>query len=240
MTEEAPSLVIEDLNVYYGSVHILHDICIEVSDREIVTLIGANGAGKTTLMMAISGVVPPRSGQIQFLGERTEKLPAHEISARGIAQVAQARHLFPSLSVRENLELGAWRWPRRELAQQLDEIYTFFAVLRERRNQKAGSLSGGEQQMLALGRALMTRPRLLLLDEPSAGLAPIMVKEIARIVRKIRDERGLTTLLVEQNASLALHLADRGYVIERGRVSASGTTSELEKSEAVRKAYLAV
>ena len=240
MSEETLSLVIEKLNVYYGSVHILHDISLQVADREIVTLIGANGAGKTTLLMAISGIVPPRSGQIQFLGERTESLPPHEITARGIAQVAQARHLFPALSVRENLELGAWRWPRRELALELEEVYTFFAVLRERRHQKAGSLSGGEQQMLALGRALMTRPRLLLLDEPSAGLAPIMVKEIARIVRKIRDERGLTTLLVEQNASLALHLADRGYVIEGGRVSASGTTSELEKSDAVRKAYLAV
>ena len=240
MSEETLSLVIEKLNVYYGSVHILHDISLQVADREIVTLIGANGAGKTTLLMAISGIVPPRSGQIQFLGERTESLPPHEITARGIAQVAQARHLFPALSVRENLELGAWRWPRRELAPELEEIYTFFAVLRERRHQKAGSLSGGEQQKLAFGRALMTRPRLLLLDEPSAGLAPIVVNEIARIVRKIRDERGLTTLLVEQNASLALHLADRGYVIERGRVSASGTTSELEKSDAVRKAYLAV
>ena len=240
MSEATPSLEVEKLNVYYGAVHILYDVSLQVADGEIVTLIGANGAGKTTLMMAVSGVVPPRSGQIQFLGERTDRLTPHEISARGIAQVAQARHLFPDLSVRENLELGAWRWPRREFAQQLEEIYTFFTVLRERRHQKAGSLSGGEQQMLAFGRALMTRPRLLLLDEPSAGLAPIMVKEIARIVRQIRDERGLTTLLVEQNASLALQLADRGYVIESGHIVASGTTSELANSEAVRKAYLAV
>jgi branched-chain amino acid transport system ATP-binding protein len=232
-------LSVKNLNVYYGNVQALWDICIEVNEGEIVTLIGANGAGKTTFIMTVSGIIKPRSGAIEYCGTPIEGLKPHRIIALGIAQVPQGRHLFPEMTVSENLELGAYTSRKNgEIGRRFDEVYGFFEILRERRHEKAGRLSGGQQQMLAFGRALMSKARLLLLDEPSAGLAPIMVKELARIIKKLRAEKGLTTLIVEQNAVLALEMADRGYVLESGRMVASGKASDLSTSEIVKRAYL--
>jgi branched-chain amino acid transport system ATP-binding protein len=234
-------LRVNRLNVFYGNVQALWDITVEVKEREIVTLIGANGAGKTTFMMTLSGIIKPKSGTIDFFGSRIEGLKPHHILGLGIAQVPQGRHLFPEMTVRENLELGAYRFRKNgTVRERLEQAYSFFDILEKRQNEKAGSLSGGQQQMLAFARALMAESKLLLLDEPSAGLAPIMVKELARIIRKLRTKKGLTTLIVEQNAILALDLADRGYVLESGSVVASGRASDLASSELVKKAYLGI
>ncbi|MBW2004051.1 MAG: ABC transporter ATP-binding protein [Deltaproteobacteria bacterium] len=232
-------LNVNKLNVYYGNVQALWDITLVVNEREIVTLIGANGAGKTTFMMTLSGILRPKSGKIEYLGSRIDGLKPHYIISMGIAQVPQGRHLFPEMTVKENLELGAYRLrTKRFINERLETIYGLFPILRDKENQKAGSLSGGQQQMLAFGRALMSKSKLLLLDEPSAGLAPIMVKELARIIRNLREKKEMTILIVEQNAILALDLADRGYVLESGNMVASGKTSDLSKSELVKKAYL--
>lgn len=234
-------LNVDKLNVYYGNVQALRDISIEVNEGEIVTLIGANGAGKTTLLMTISGIIKPKSGAIEFLGSRIDGLKPYRIVGLGISHVSQERNLFPKMTVVENLELGAYQLPKDEnIKERLEEVYSYFEILCRRKNQKAGLLSGGEQQMLAVGRALMSDSRLILLDEPSAGLAPMIVRQLAKIIRKLGEKKGLTTLIVEQNATLALNLADRGYVLETGTVVASGKTSDLEGSELVKKAYLGI
>lgn len=232
-------LELDGINVSYGKIDVLHDMSMSVSEHEIVTLIGSNGAGKTTTMMSISGLTKVRSGAIRFCGERIDTLPAHKVARLGIAQVAQASHLFRDMTVEENLALGSLRLGKGAArAAAYDEVYSYFDVLGRRRRQAAGSLSGGEQKMLAFGRALMSDPRLLLLDEPSAGLSPIMVKSLAAVVRELRTTRKLTTLIVEQNAVLALGLADRGYLLASGHVVASGSTAQLASSDAVKVAYL--
>ncbi|MCJ7791795.1 MAG: ABC transporter ATP-binding protein [Dehalococcoidia bacterium] len=231
---------IKHLDVYYGVAQILKGISMDVRKGELVTVIGANGAGKTTLMMAISGIVKPASGTIEFLGKRIDKLPSHAIVSLGIVQVPQGRLLFPEMTILENLEIGAYRATdakSKSIRQKLEEVYAHFEILWERRNQMAGTLSGGQQQMLAIGRALMASPKLLLLDEPSSGLAPLMVEEIANILSNLK-KTGLTTILVEQNAALALELADRAYVLEMGSIVGSGKTSDLASSELVKRAYL--
>ena len=232
-------LAVEGLDVYYGHVQVLREVSFNVEDHEIVTLIGANGAGKTTLLMSVCGIVAPRRGSIRLGDRRIERLPAHEIVALGVAQVSQRRHLFRDMSVEENLKLGAYRLGRGvDLRRSLDEIYSYFGVLGRRRDQRAGSLSGGEQAMLAVGRALMSRPRLLLLDEPSAGLSPIIVEQLADIIQQLFNTLRLPILIVEQNASLALDIAHRAYLLETGRIVTSGPAEELAGSEAVRVAYL--
>lgn len=232
-------LAVEGLDVYYGHVQVLREVSFNVEDHEIVTLIGANGAGKTTLLMSVCGIVAPRRGSIRLGDRRIERLPAHEIVALGVAQVSQGRHLFRDMSVEENLKLGAYRLGRGvDLRRSLDEIYSYFGVLGHRRDQRAGSLSGGEQAMLAVGRALMSRPRLLLLDEPSAGLSPIIVEQLADIIQQLFNTLRLPILIVEQNASLALDIAHRAYLLETGRIVTSGPAEELAGSEAVRVAYL--
>lgn len=233
-------LKVDHLNVFYGSIQALRDVSIEVNQGEIVTLVGANGAGKTTFMMTLSGIKRPASGTVEFQGARIDKLPPHDIVSMGVAQVAQGRQLFPDMTVVENLELGAYRArDTNRIEQKLQQVYGYFEVLGKRKNQRAGTLSGGEQQMLAIGRALMANPKLLLLDEPSAGLAPVIVDNLAEIITNLRKE-GLTILIVEQNAHLALDIADRGYVLETGTLVAQGTASELARSELVKKAYLGI
>jgi len=232
-------LKVSNLNVYYGNAQALRDISIDVFENEIVTLVGGNGAGKTTLMMTISGIIKARSGSVEFMGRRVDGLKPYQIVRLGIAQVSQERNLFPNMTVMENLELGAYPSQKTvNIKEKLEEVYQYFEVLDTYKGKKASLLSGGEQQMLAVGRALMSNVRLLLLDEPSTGLAPIIVKELSNIIRRLRDEAKLTTLLVEQNATLALDLAERGYVLEVGSIIATGTTSNLRKSDLVKKAYL--
>lgn len=234
-------LKVSDLNVYYGNVHALKDITLEIDKREVVTFIGANGAGKTTLMMTISGILKPKKGIIEFLGSRIDGMKAHKILRLGIAQVTQNRNLFPEMTVLENIELGAYlKRKDRTYNQKLSQIYNYFYVLEERKHQKAGLLSGGEQRMLAFARALMSDPQLILLDEPSEGLAPIIIQQLSDIIRELSKKSGLTTLIVEQNASLALELAERGYVLESGVMVAEGTTQELGKRDIVKKAYLGI
>jgi len=234
-------LNVSKLNVFYGNAQALRDISIEVNEGEIVTLIGANGAGKTTFMMSLSGIIKPKSGSIEFLGTRIDGQRPNRIVKMGLVHVSQSRNLFPDMTVIENLELGAYRLPRKEnINEKLEEVYSYFGILEERKNQKAGLLSGGEQQMLAFGRAFMADPKLILLDEPSEGLAPLIVKQLYKIMKELHRRRRLTTLLVEQNAILALDLGDRGYVLESGTLVASGRTSDLEKSETVKKAYLGI
>ena len=233
-------LRVKALDVHYGAIQALTGVSIDVHEGELVTLIGANGAGKTTLLMTLSGILKPTSGTIEFLGTRIDRLSSYARISLGIVQVPQGRLLFPEMTTLENLELGAYRATdakSKSLKQKLEEIYGYFEVLKERRNQKAGTLSGGEQQMLAIGRALMANPKLLLMDEPSSGLAPLVVEELASIITNLH-QKGLTILLVEQNASLALKLADRGYVLETGSIVISGKTSDLAQNELVRKAYL--
>jgi branched-chain amino acid transport system ATP-binding protein len=231
-------LEIRDLDVYYGAIHALKGVTLEVKKREIVTLIGANGAGKSTTLRAISGLVPARRGTIAFEGRDLCRCRAHEIAAGGVGHAPEGRRIFPNLTVHENLDLGAYaRRDRAEIERDFAEVLELFPRLKERLRQQAGTLSGGEQQMLAIGRALMGRPRLLLLDEPSLGLAPFLVKEIFRIVEEI-NRRGTTVLLVEQNANMALEVAHRGYVLETGEVVLADTGRALLANPQVRQAYL--
>ena len=231
-------LEVEDLDVYYGAVHALKGVSVRAEAGEIVTLIGANGAGKTTLLRSISGLIPARSGRVTFEGRDITRMPPHEIVGLGVSQSPEGRMVFANLSVADNLELGAYRRrDRAAIREDRDEVYRLFPRLLERRGQSAGTLSGGEQQMLAIGRALMSRPRLLLLDEPSLGLAPLLVREIFRTLREI-NARGMTVLLVEQNAHMALSIAGRGYVLETGRVRIEARCVVLLKNEEVRRAYL--
>ncbi len=231
-------LELNRINTFYGKIQALRDVSLKVEDGEIVTLIGANGAGKSTTLMSICGVIHPRSGEILFDGKPIQQLPAPEIVKRGISQVPEGRLIFPELTVRENLDLGAFlRTDKKGIADDMEYVFQLFPILRERVSQTGGTLSGGEQQMLALGRALMARPRLLLLDEPSLGLAPIIIQQIFKIIQKVNED-GTTGFLVEQNANQALHIANRGYVMENGVVVMEGKAQELLSSEKVRKAYL--
>lgn len=231
-------LKINDINVFYGAIHAIKGVSLEVNRGEIVTLIGANGAGKSTILRTISGLLKPKSGTIQFEGQEIAGLPAHEIVKIGISQVPEGRRIFAEMSVLENLELGAFtRKDKDGIKSDMDMVFERFPRLKERIGQLAGTLSGGEQQMLAMGRALMSRPRLLLLDEPSMGLAPLLIKEIFAIIQDI-NKTGTTVLLVEQNANMALSIAHRAYVLETGRITLKGDAKELAASDEVRKAYL--
>ncbi|ORO40826.1 ABC transporter ATP-binding protein [Streptococcus oralis subsp. tigurinus] len=233
-----PMLKVENLSVHYGMIQAVRDVSFEVNEGEVVSLIGANGAGKTTILRTLSGLVRPSAGKIQFLGKEIQKLPAQKIVAGGLSQVPEGRHVFPGLTVMENLEMGAFLKKDREKNQaNLKKVFSRFPRLEERKNQDAATLSGGEQQMLAMGRALMSTPKLLLLDEPSMGLAPIFIQEIFDIIQDIQKQ-GTTVLLIEQNANKALAISDRGYVLETGKIVLSGTGKELASSEEVRKAYL--
>ncbi|MDY6029325.1 MAG: ABC transporter ATP-binding protein [Acidaminococcaceae bacterium] len=231
-------LRIEDINVYYGAIHAIKGISLDVPDGEIVALIGSNGAGKSTTLRTVSGLLKPKTGKILYEGQDIVGMPAHKIVGQGLCQVPEGRHVFANMTVLENLELGAYlRSDKDEIAKDLAMVFEKFPRLLERKEQISGTLSGGEQQMLAMGRALMSKPKLLLLDEPSMGLAPLLVKEIFNIIKEINDS-GTTVLLVEQNANMALSIADKAYVLETGRITLSGTAKELASSEAVRKAYL--
>jgi branched-chain amino acid transport system ATP-binding protein len=231
-------LEICDVATAYGKVQALWDICIEVYEGEIVALVGSNGAGKTTLLNTITGLLSPASGSVEFLGKRIDGLPAHAIVELGISHVPEGGKAFPDMTVRENLEMGAYplrAWNRKE--ETLEQVYEVFPRLKERERQLARTLSGGERQMLAIGRGLMSRPKLCLFDEPSYGLAPLLVTEIFRVIRDLRD-RGITVLLIEQNVRHSLEIADRAYVLENGRVCIEGPCAELLQSETVRQAYL--
>jgi branched-chain amino acid transport system ATP-binding protein len=231
-------LTIENLSVSYGMIQAVKNVSFEVNQGEIVSLIGANGAGKTTILRTISGLVRASNGHVTFEGQAITKQPAQKIVAMGISQVPEGRHVFPGLTVLENLEMGAFlRHNKVENAERLATIFKRFPILLERKHQDAATLSGGEQQMLAMGRALMSQPQLLLLDEPSMGLAPIFIKEIFKMIQEIQAQ-GTTVLVIEQNAKMALSIADRGYVLENGAIVLSGTGQELLSSEAVKKAYL--
>ena len=230
-------LKVDDINVYYGSIHAVKGISFEVNQGEIVTLIGANGAGKSTTLNTIAGLLHNRSGSVTFMGEPLSKVPSHKIVSRGLALVPEGRRVFLQMTVQENLEMGAFTQPNSTIAPNMEKVYAQFPRLKERRKQVAGTLSGGEQQMLAMGRALMSNPKLLMLDEPSMGLAPILVEQIFDIIKQLH-QAGTTILLVEQNAQMALSVADRGYVLETGRVTLSGPGKELLADEAVKKAYL--
>jgi len=233
-------LKIENLNVFYGGIHALRGISLTVPDGQIVALIGANGAGKSTPLRASSGIVKPASGSIIFDGQDLTQLQAHEIVSRGVVMVPEGRRVFPDMSVLENLYLGAHsRTDHKAVQQDLELVFDLFPRLKERQRQHAGTLSGGEQQMLALGRALMANPKLLTMDEPSLGLAPILVEQVFEIIRRIHDE-GKTILLIEQNARAALQVADYGYILETGQIVLEGPGRELAQNDAVRKAYLGV
>jgi len=235
---KAPMLKIDNLHVYYGAIHAIKGVSLEVNQGEIVTLIGANGAGKSTTLRTISGLLKPKEGTIAFEGQSIGGVPAHEIVKQGISQVPEGRRIFAEMTVMENLELGAFtRSDKDGIKADLKMVFERFPRLEERKEQQAGTLSGGEQQMLAMGRALMSRPRLLLLDEPSMGLAPLLIREIFSIIVDI-NKTGTTVLLVEQNANMALSIAHRAYVLETGRITLSGDAKELAASEEVRKAYL--
>ena len=231
-------LKVDNINVFYGAIHAIKGISIDVSDKEIVTLIGSNGAGKSTTLRTISGLMKPKTGTIKFEDKDITGVSAHKIVGMGFCQVPEGRHVFSNMTVMENLQLGAYlRKDKAGISQDLEDVFKKFPRLLERKLQVAGTLSGGEQQMLAMGRALMSRPRLLLLDEPSMGLAPLLVKEIFNIIKEI-NESGTTILLVEQNAKMALSIADRAYVLETGRITMEGDAKELLNNEQVRKAYL--
>ncbi|MBR6510961.1 MAG: ABC transporter ATP-binding protein [Phascolarctobacterium sp.] len=231
-------LRVEDINVYYGAIHAIKGISLEVNDGEIVALIGSNGAGKSTTLRTISGLMKPKTGRIMYDGEDITGVPAHKIVGKGLCQVPEGRHVFANMTVLENLELGAYlRTDKEGIEKDMEMVFEKFPRLLERKNQLSGTLSGGEQQMLAMARALMSRPKLLLLDEPSMGLAPLLIKEIFNIIKEI-NASGTTVLLVEQNANMALSIADKAYVLETGRITLSGTAAELASSEEVRKAYL--
>lgn len=231
-------LKINDIDVYYGNIQALRNVSLEVNEGEIVTLIGANGAGKSTLLKTISGLLKPKKGSIEYLGEAIDGKAAQSIVKAGISHVPEGRRVFANMSVEENLELGAYlRKDRDGIKKDLEHVFELFPRLLERRKQQAGTLSGGEQQMLAMGRALMSKPKLIILDEPSMGLAPLMVKTIFEIIKMVNEE-GVTVLLVEQNANMALSIANRAYVIETGDIVLQGTAAELQASEEVKAAYL--
>ena len=236
-------LKVKNINTFYGQVHALKNVSLHLNAGEIVTLIGANGAGKTTILNSLSSVTPPKSGEILFNGMPITNLAPDRVVDLGISQVPEGRQVFKPLTVEDNLELGAYlRFRRREgrgaIKKELEEIYSLFPRLQERRKQMAGTLSGGEQQMLAIGRALMAKPKILLLDEPSMGLAPLVVQEIFAVIENLRREKGTTVLLVEQNAKAALKMADRGYVLETGKVILEGIASELLNNKEIQRAYL--
>ena len=230
-------LEVKDLNVYYGMIHALHDVSFSVEEGEVVALIGANGAGKTTTLHTITGLLQAKSGSVVFEGHDITRKPGHAIVRLGMSHVPEGRRVFANLTVAENLRMGAYTRPKSEMAASLKEVYEWFPRLEERRNQAAGTLSGGEQQMLAMGRAMMAKPRILLMDEPSMGLSPLFVGEIFKIIEKV-SSAGTTVLLVEQNAKKALSIADRAYVLETGRISKSGNAKELLNDDAIKKAYL--
>ncbi len=230
-------LSVNDIHVYYGSIHAIKGISFEVNKGEIVTLIGANGAGKSTTLNTVGGLLKPRSGSVELDGSSLNGIAAHKIVRKGLALCPEGRRVFLQLSVRENLEMGAFTRPKHEVEDSIDEIYQLFPRLKERCKQEAGTLSGGEQQMLAMGRAMMSKPKLLMLDEPSMGLAPLMVEQLFSIIQTL-NRSGTTILLVEQNAQMALSIADRGYVLETGKIVTHGTGKELLLDDAVRKAYL--
>jgi branched-chain amino acid transport system ATP-binding protein len=231
-------LTVDDIHVFYGNIAAVKGISLTVYPGEIVTLIGGNGAGKSTTMRTISGLLRPKRGEVHFEGERVSGLKGHEVAQRGIAQSPEGRRIFPRMTVTENLELGAFlRNDKAEIAADMDRVFELFPRLKERLTQKSGTLSGGEQQMLAMGRALMAQPRLLLLDEPSMGLAPVLVESVFETIRKV-NEQGTTVLLVEQNALVALSIADHAYVLETGLITLEGPAKELANNDEVRKAYL--
>ena len=231
-------LQVKDINVYYGAIHAIKGISFEVNEGEVVTLIGANGAGKTTALHTVSGLLRGKTGEVNFLGKNISHLTAHNIVKEGLAHVPEGRRIFQQMTVQENLEMGAYtRAKGTDLTKDLDYVYEHFPRLKERLKQIAGTLSGGEQQMLAMGRALMSKPKLLMLDEPSMGLAPILVEQIFDIVQELH-QAGTTILLVEQNAAAALSIADRGYVLETGKIITTGTGAELLASPVIKKAYL--
>ena len=230
-------LQVENINVYYGAIHAVKDISFYVDEGEIVTLIGANGAGKSTTLQTVSGLLRSRTGSIEFLGKPIQNVPAAKLVAHGLAQVPEGRRVFQQMTVEENLEMGAYTQSKASIDGSIEDVYRRFPRLQERRKQIAGTLPGGAQQMLAMGRALMSHPRLLMLDEPSMGLAPILVEQIFEIIRTLH-QAGTTILLVEQNAQAALSVADRGYVLETGKIVTSGTGAELLASPEIKRAYL--
>ena len=230
-------LEVKNIKVYYGNINAIKDISFEVNEGEIVTLIGANGAGKSSILNTVAGLIKPKSGEIIFDGQGIIGIPAHKIVSKGMALCPEGRRIFQQLSVKENLEMGSYTRPVNEVSESIEKVYELFPRLKERYKQIAGTLSGGEQQMLAMGRALMSKPRLMMLDEPSMGLAPILVEQIFDIIKNLHKS-GTTILLVEQNAQMALSIADRGYVMETGRIVTSGTGKELLLDDAVKKAYL--
>ena len=230
-------LKVDDINVYYGAIHAIKGVSFEVNEGEVVTLIGANGAGKSTILKTVAGLLSSRTGSVRFMGKDLGGIPAHKIVPMGLALVPEGRQIFQQMTVEENLQMGAFTRPADEYDASIADVYQRFPRLKERQNQIAGTLSGGEQQMLAMGRALMSKPSLLMLDEPSMGLAPILVEQIFDIVREL-NQHGTTILLVEQNANMALSVAHRGYVLETGKIVATGTGAELLEDEAVKKAYL--
>ncbi len=232
-------LHVENLSVSYGAIEALHDVSLQIEAGEIVTLIGSNGAGKTTLLRMISGLLPAMGGEVSFAGTPIAHLPPHQIVRLGLSHAPEGRQIFANLTVRENLMIGAYqRTDKVEIARNLDRCFALFPILAERRGQRSGTLSGGEQQMLAIARALMQQPKLLLLDEPSLGLAPLVVRKIFEIIRQINASEGVTIFLVEQNAHLALNLAHRAYVLQTGRIIMSGVAKELAEDEEVKRAYL--
>ncbi len=230
-------LEVEDIRTHYGTIEALRGVSLTVEEGEVVTMIGSNGAGKSTSLRSISGLTPPTSGKVVFAGQEITRTPAHDIVGHGIALAPEGRHCFPRMTVRENLDLGAFRRRGEALGEDLDRVYTLFPRLKERDRQKAGTMSGGEQQMLAIGRALMARPKLMMLDEPSMGVAPILVQRIYETIREI-NRQGVTILLVEQNANFALDIARRGYVLETGQVVLEGESAHLRSDPEVQKAYL--
>ena len=230
-------LEVKNIKVYYGNINAIKDISFEVNEGEIVTLIGANGAGKSSILNTVAGLIKPKSGDIIFDGQGIIGIPAHKIVSKGMALCPEGRRIFQQLSVKENLEMGSYTRPVNEVSESIEKVYELFPRLKERYKQIAGTLSGGEQQMLAMGRALMSKPRLMMLDEPSMGLAPILVEQIFDIIKNLHKS-GTTILLVEQNAQMALSIADRGYVMETGRIVTSGTGKGLLQDDAVKKAYL--
>jgi len=234
-------LELRNISTFYGNIQVLHDVYLKIDQGEIVTLIGANGAGKSTTLMSISGITPPRRGEILFQGQPIHGMMPDAIVQLGISQVPEGRHIFPELTVTENLDMGAFlRRDKPGIAADRELLYSLFPILAERRNQPGGKLSGGEQQILAISRALMARPRMLLLDEPSMGLAPLITKQIFDIMVKINKEHNTTIFLVEQNANLALQVADRGYVLENGRIVLQDTAIALLNNAAIQKAYLGI